>query len=78
MPSVIQVMLAGDVIFSIALLVLYRMLRELHLSMNSRLDLLLKTTGELARAEGFTAGQKDEQGQLAGLRRAGADLGSTG
>lgn len=32
-------------------------LNELHLSVNSRLDLLLAKTDALARAEGFKAGQ---------------------
>lgn len=38
-------------------------LRELHLSMNSRLDALLSVTKQLARAEGYKAGQ-DEMQQL--------------
>ncbi len=36
-------------------------LRELHLSLNSRLDLLLDTTRRLALAEGFKSGQEDKR-----------------
>lgn len=65
----------------IALLLIHRMLRELHLSLNSRLDKLLDTTRSLARAEGFTAGQKDQKTQdtdkLAGLSEAAAGLTDT-
>jgi len=39
--------------------VVLRQLRRIHLSMNSRLDELLETTGKLARAEGFKAGQEN-------------------
>jgi low affinity Fe/Cu permease len=45
--------------------------RDMHLAMNSRLDELLKTTSNLARAERFTAGQKD---RLDALRDAGSNL----
>ena len=38
-----------------------RKIRDLHLSTNSRLDELLTTTKALSRAEGFKAGQEDEQ-----------------
>jgi hypothetical protein len=38
--------------------------REMHNAMNSRLDALLKSTGDLARSEGFAAGQKDPLGSL--------------
>lgn len=48
-----------------------RQLRELHRTMNSRLDELLSTTRSLARAEGFKAGQEDH---LENLRDAGAKL----
>ena len=48
-----------------------RQLRQLHLTMNSRLDELLKTTRSLARAEGFKAGQQDH---LDALRDAGSQL----
>lgn len=48
-----------------------RQLRELHRTMNSRLDELLNTTRSLARAEGFKAGQEDH---LENLRDAGANL----
>lgn len=44
---------------AVAFLTVYRLLRELHLTMNSRLDELLATTRDLARAEGFRAGQAD-------------------
>ncbi len=55
----------------IVLMFIIRQLRELHLSMNSRLDELLKTTGTLARAEGFKAGQDDH---LEALKAAGRNL----
>ncbi len=66
----------GLVVISIAVLgggmyIIVRKLNELHLSMNSRLDQLLDTTGRLARAEGFQAGQDDH---LAALREAGSSL----
>lgn len=49
-------------VVAIAAMFLYvtRRLNELHLSMNSRLDLLLLKTEQLARAEGFKAGQASE------------------
>lgn len=49
-------------VISIAAMFLYimRRLNELHLSMNSRLDLLLLKTEQLAHAEGFRAGQASE------------------
>ncbi len=46
-------------------------LRELHKSMNSRLDELLLSTKKLARAEGFKAGQET---YLSDVRRAGGAL----
>jgi hypothetical protein len=52
-------------------IVIIKMLRANHLSMNSRLDELLMTTKKLARAEGFTAGQKDH---LDAVRAAGSKL----
>lgn len=58
---------------AIGFVTIARQLRELHLSMNSRLDQLLKRTGELARAEGFKAGQ---QNHLDALRDAAAGLDS--
>jgi hypothetical protein len=55
----------------IAFVTIVRQLRQLHLTMNSRLDELLATTRSLARAEGFKAGQEDH---LENLRDAGAKL----
>lgn len=46
-------------------------LRELHASMNSRLDELLVATRALARAEGFKAGREDH---LSEIRTAGRRL----
>lgn len=45
-------------------------LRQLHVTMNSRLDELLRTTNALARAEGFKAGQEDRNHRLDRLRHA--------
>jgi hypothetical protein len=50
---------------TVAMIMIMRQLRELHLTMNSRLDELLATTKSLARAEGFKAGQEDH---LAAIR----------
>ncbi len=64
----------------IVLMMISRQLRGLHDSTNSRLDQLLKTTGSLARAEGYRAGQEAGPGvggpedRLAGLREAGKNL----
>ncbi len=46
-------------VVGVAMMFIYimRRLSELHLSMNSRLDLLLLKTDQLARAEGFKAGE---------------------
>jgi hypothetical protein len=52
-------MIANLAIFSMGGFYGWKMLRELHLTMNSRLDELLKATKSLARAEGFKAGQED-------------------
>jgi hypothetical protein len=50
-------------------------MRTLHLSTNSRLDELLKTTKALSRAEGFTAGQEAERAERFGeIERAGHTL----
>ncbi len=58
-----EIILAAVGAFAVTVLIafftIYRQLRELHLSTNSRLDMLLKTTGSLARAEGFRAGQEE-------------------
>lgn len=56
---------------AIAFLLIWRQLHDLHLSTNSRLDQLLKTTGELARERGFKAGQENH---LSALRDAGSKL----
>ena len=40
--------------------ILNKQMTELHLSLNSRMDQLLKSTGQLARAEGFQAGQQSQ------------------
>jgi hypothetical protein len=61
--------IGGGLVIAFATIV--RQLRQLHLSMNSRLDELLNTTRSLARAEGFKAGQQDH---LDALRDAGSKL----
>lgn len=55
---VIMVLVVGVAAMSLYVM---RKINELHLSMNSRLDLLLTKTDQLARAEGFKAGQASEQ-----------------
>ena len=46
------------------LFMMQREMRELHLSLNSRMDKLLDTTRLLARAEGFKAGQEDRLAEI--------------
>lgn len=47
-----------------AMFLIYWQLRELHRTMNSRLDELIRTAKLLARAEGFKEGQEDHLKQL--------------
>ncbi len=53
-------------VVAVSLMFVYimRRLNELHLSMNSRLDTLLLKTDQLARAEGYKAGEsaRDSRG----------------
>lgn len=65
--TLIAILICGVV----ALIWIQRALRELHLSLNSRLDALLDTTRALARSEGFAAGQKNH---IEGLKQATSDL----
>jgi len=44
--------------------IVYRQLRELHITMNSRLDQLISVTKDLARSEGFRAGQENHLSKL--------------
>jgi CHASE3 domain sensor protein len=57
MLIIIAVLIVG---LGLMFLYLARMLNELHLSLNSRLDLLLAKTDQLARAEGYKAGQESD------------------
>jgi low affinity Fe/Cu permease len=62
---------AMAVIICLGVLVLFmiqRHLRDLHMTMNSRLDELVRTTKALARQEGFEAGKREH---LEAIRQAG-------
>jgi hypothetical protein len=69
--TIIGLVISFVAVLGVGMYVIVRKLNELHLSMNSRLDQLLDTTGRLARAEGFQAGQDDH---LAALKEAGSNL----
>jgi hypothetical protein len=65
-------------ILAVGFILLYRALRELHLTMNSRLDELVRTAKQLARAEGFREGQESAgHDELSALRKAGESLDSS-
>jgi hypothetical protein len=62
-------LIAGFCIIALIIMVVVIIMKveRLHLAINSRLDELLRTTGSLARAEGFRAGQENH---LAEAKRA--------
>jgi hypothetical protein len=60
----ILIMVAGVLV----LYVIASHMRDLHLTMNSRLDELVRVTKALARAEGFAAGKENH---LNAIRKAG-------
>lgn len=64
MTDVTYIVASGLVFMVIALLMIYWQLKELHKTMNSRLDELISTAKLLARAEGFREGQEDHLRQL--------------
>ncbi len=66
--NVIIAMLAITASGVVILYLIAQHLRALHLTMNSRLDELIRTTKSLARAEGFEAGKKNH---LDAIRQAG-------
>ena len=64
MTEFVMAGLGGAVMLTLVYIV--HMLRQQHLAMNSKFDLLLKTTGDLRRAEGFKAGQEEHLAAIRG------------
>jgi hypothetical protein len=59
MPHIEIVFLVFLFMVFVLIMAILRMLYNLHALMNSRLTELIKATKDLARAEGFKAGQED-------------------
>lgn len=64
MPNAYIIPLFTLLTIAIALFMIWRQLYALHLTLNSRLDELIRTTRELALAQGFAAGKENQLKQI--------------